>query len=113
GIDALEHAAHVGDRCLSACRGRGGAAEEDAPRKDVLIGILVVRKNRLVGRMLGRRIDVPAHKTPRRRTLLVRERVAGNSGDDTIERGGGGNLESTEEDAAVGGEPRLDPLLLL
>src|SRR5689334_15668905 len=64
-INLLREPTVVGNRRFSTLLRRDNAMEEQLQRPRERVGILVVQKDRLIGRMIGRAIDVAADATAR------------------------------------------------
>src|SRR5258708_2905856 len=99
--DALIDAANVANWSLPALPGRGDAAEENSHRPAAGVGIFVVKKNMLVGRMFGGSIDVAGDRTAGGRALAVFQGLTGNYVNEFLKIRGRLLAEPSEEDGAT------------
>src|SRR5262245_43134148 len=99
--DALINLPGVGQRRLASTRCRDDAMKEDFHRPGLSVRALVVQLDRLIGRVLGRGIDLVAYDAARRYPILVAERLGSNRPDKKLESGGGIDFEPPKEHRAM------------
>src|SRR5215213_855301 len=100
-IQSLKHFSRAYYRRFTS-RERGSLTKEiETQRKRQRVGMFVVRKDRLVGRIIGRRINVFCYGTARGRAFAIFEQRTGNAAADLFELGRCLHVETTKEQGAV------------
>src|SRR5437868_4013128 len=99
--DAIVNSSHVGNRSLTACRGRDHAEEEDLYRPGDHVIEFVMKRDGLIGRIFGRGIDLLSQLGARRRPFHVVHPRQLDSCQEAIEVVVVLQTEATQEQAAV------------